>query len=293
MSRDGGELGLGIGWRGEIAGFIADLVANAESDRWRLGFVEVVAEHVDPRSPPPDLDALRRQGLAVVPHGISLSLGGSERPERARLERLRTLAERLESPLVSEHIAFVRAGGLEAGHLLPVPRTRTALDVLVANVREAQAALPVPLALEHVAALIEWPGAEMNEADFISELLGRTGALLLLDVANLYANARNHRFDALAWLDRVPLERLAYVHVGGGVERDGLYHDTHAHPVVEGVLHLVEQLCSRTEPPGVLLERDDRFPSRSELAAELVAIATTVGRGADRRAAPDASARRD
>ena len=100
--------------------------------------------------------------------------------------------------------------------------------MLVANARAARRALPVPLALENIAALLEWPGAEMDEAIFLAEALERADALLLLDVANVYANARNHGWDPLAYLDRLPLERLAYVHVAGGVERGGLYHDSHA-----------------------------------------------------------------
>src|SRR5207247_571044 len=126
--------------------------------------------------------------------------------------------ERLEAPFVSEHIAFVRAGGLETGHLLPVPRTREALELVVANAREAQAALPVPLALENIATLFEWPEPEIDEAAFLTEVLERADVLLLLDIENVYANARNHGYDPLEFFDRIPLQRIAYVHVGGGLE---------------------------------------------------------------------------
>ena len=183
---------------------------------------------------------------------------------------------------MSEHVAFVRAGGAEAGHLMPVPRTRDALTVLIENVKIAQAALPVPLALEHVATFIEWPEAEMDEATFLSELLAATDAQLLLDVSNLYANAHNQRYDALEFLDRVPLKRIAYVHVGGGVERDGIYHDTHTDSLVPGVLAVLEELCARTTPPGVLLERDDNFPPPNVLSSELDAIRAAVDDGANR-----------
>jgi uncharacterized protein len=267
--------GVGIGWREELAGF-------AER-RQGLGFVEVVAESLQADRPlPAGLEALARRGVPVVPHGVKLSLGSAEPPDPARVGHLAALAERLEAPLVSEHVAFVRAGGLEAGHLLPVPRTRDALAVLAANVRQAQAELPVPLALEHVAALLEWPAPELDEAAFLTELLDRTGALLLLDVANLYANARNGGGDPLAFLDALPLDRVAYVHVAGGTERDGLYHDTHAHPTPAAVLELVAELCARTEPPGVMLERDDAYPPEPELAAELDAIAAATRAGAAR-----------
>jgi len=266
----GRDLGVGIGWRPQIAGTIAGLPG--------LRFVEVVAESVPAAGPvSPALAALRDAGVSVVPHGIRLSLGGAEPPDRRRLRHLASCAERLRAPLVSEHVAFVRAGGVEAGHLLPVPRTREALDVLVANVRLAQAELPVPLALENIAALLDWPDPELSEADFLTELLDRTGALLLLDLANLYANARNGGYDPLPVLAALPLDRVGYVHVAGGVQRGGLYHDTHAHPVPPGVLDLVGELCRLRRPPGLLLERDDDFPPAAELAAELAAIAVAAG----------------
>lgn len=274
----GPGLGIGIGWRAPIAGLIANLD--------QLGFVEVIAEGVAAAGPlPAALAQLKARGVQVIPHGVRLSLGGADRPDRRRISHLASVAERLEAPVVSEHVAFVRAGGTEAGHLMPVPRTREAVDIVAENVRLAQQQLPVPLALEHIAALVEWPEAELDEAAFLTEILERTGALLLLDVANLYASARNHHYDPLAFLDRVPLDRIAYVHVAGGTERGGVYHDTHTHPVVPGVLELLDELCARTWPPGVLLERDDDFPPDVEIEAELGQIQAAVRRGAHRRTA--------
>jgi hypothetical protein len=268
-------LGLGIGWRGELA-----LPIDRRRD---LGFAEIVAEDHHPRDLPPPVERLLARGVAVVPHGVSLSLGSAEPPEPARLDALARLARRCAAPLVSEHLAFVRGGGIETGHLLPLPRTRESLDLVVANIRMAKAALPVPLALENIATLFDWPGAEMDEAAFLAEVLESADVRLLLDLENVYANARNFGGDPHAFLDLLPLHRLAYVHVAGGIERDGLYHDTHAHPVPAAVLDLVEDLCSRVAVPGVMLERDDRFASDAELHAELDAIAQAMARGAARR----------
>jgi len=270
-----GPLGLGIGWREPLAG-----LAFRRTD---LGFVEVVAEAFPADRPIPlPLDAIRRRGVRVVPHGVRLSLGSPGPPDPARLAALARLAERVDAPLVSEHVAFVRAGGVEAGHLLPVPRTRAMLEVLVANVAHAMARLPVPLALEPIAALVEWPDAEIDEGDFVTELLERTGALLLLDVANLYANARNHGYDPVAMLDRLPLDRLAYVHVAGGsADGAGLYHDSHAHPVPATVLELLDQLASRRPVPGVMLERDSHFPPTDDIDRELDAISVAARLGGE------------
>jgi uncharacterized protein (UPF0276 family) len=272
------SLGLGIGWRPEIAHFI--------ERRTDLGFIEVVAENVSaPHSVPPAVDALRERGIRVIPHGISLSLGSAAPLDRARMKRRATLARRLDAPLVSEHIAFVRGGGVEAGHLLPVPRTREQLAVLVTNIRAAQSMLDVPLAVENIAALFEWPNAEMDDATFLGELLDQTGVLLLLDLANVHANARNLASDGARILDELPLDRVAYVHVAGGEERDGLYQDTHAHRTPPEVLDLVEQLSARVDVPGLMLERDEDFPNDAELANELHDIARARSRGVARRAA--------
>ncbi|MBL6275511.1 DUF692 domain-containing protein [Micromonospora fiedleri] len=265
-----GPHGVGIGWRPEIAGFVAELPG--------LRFVEVIAESVPTAGPPPDaLVELRQRGVTVVPHGVRLSLGGAEPVEPARVAHLAAVAELLAAPLVSEHIAFVRAGGLEAGHLLPLPRTREAVDAVCANVARAQAELPVPIALEPIAALFDWPDDELDEAAFLSEILARTDALLLLDIANVHANAVNRGTDPLALLDRLPLERVAYLHVAGGAEQGGFYHDTHTDPVPPAVLNLLTELCARHRPPAVLLERDGHYPPAAELRAELDAVAAATG----------------
>lgn len=267
--------GVGIGWRRELALFI-DRAPG-------LGFVEVLSEHLPASGAlPRSLLRLRERGVPMVLHAVSLGLGGAEPPDPRRLERLARQAEALGAVCVSEHLAFVRAGGVESGHLLPVQRTEEALEVLAENVRMAEAALPVPLALENVASLFEWPDPAFSEARLLAGVLARTGASLLLDVANLHAHALNHGTDAAAVLATVPRERLAYVHVAGGVRREGLYHDTHAHPLLEGPLDLLASLAERLGPVPVLLERDDRFPPPEELASELASLHATLSRVASR-----------
>ncbi len=266
----GRSLGVGIGWRPEIAGFVAALPG--------LRFAEVIAESVPASGPvPAPLAALRDAGTVVVPHGVRLSLGGAEPVEPARVAHLAAAARQLGAPLVSEHIAFVRAGGLEAGHLLPLPRSREAVDAVVANVARTQAELPVPIALEPIAAIFDWPDDELDEAAFLTEILDRTGALLLLDIANVYANARNRGTEPTDLLDRLPLERVAYVHVAGGAEHDGIYHDTHTDAVPREVLDLVAELCARHRPPALMLERDGHYPPAGTLRTELDAIAAASG----------------
>ncbi|MEU9393943.1 DUF692 domain-containing protein [Streptomyces sp. NPDC048324] len=282
------RLGTGIGWRPEIAGAVESMPG--------IDWVEVVAENVCPGHLPESLGRLRERGVTVIPHGVSLGLGGAERPDAGRLAALAERVRTLGAPLVTEHIAFVRAGGtrtasplLEAGHLLPVPRTRDALDVLCENIRIAQDALPVPLAVENIAALICWPGEELTEGQFLYELADRTGVRLLIDVANLHTNHVNRGEDPAEALAELPLEAIAYVHVAGGFERDGVWHDSHAHPVPQPVLDVLADLASRVSPPGVLLERDENFPEPAELERELEAIRGALEKGAAARGAARAA----
>jgi uncharacterized protein (UPF0276 family) len=262
----GSLAGVGIGWRPEIAGIVEELPG--------LGFVEVIAESLAPAGPLPDgLSTLRGRGIPVVPHGVRLNLGGADEVEPARVAHLAGCAALVGAPLASEHIAFVRAGGLEAGHLLPLPRTREAIAALTRNVHITQSELEVPLALEPIAALFDWPDDELTEAEFLTEILDRTGAPLLLDVANVYANARNRGSDPLALLDRLPLDRVAYVHVAGGAaDGEGFYHDTHTDPVPPEVFALLAAL----RPAAAMLERDGDYPPADALRGELAAIAAAI-----------------
>lgn len=249
-----------MAWRPAIAELLQTYAASG-----RLGFTEVVAENTAPEQVP---QAVRDLGVPVIAHGVTLGLAGADRPAEARLTRLAELAEVLDSPFVSEHVAFVRASDspdplhgdvLEAGHLLPPPRTKDSLDVLVDNVRIAQGQLPVPLAIENIAATFTWPEDTISEPDFLTELVERTGVRLVLDVANLYASAVARGSDPVADLARFPLDAVAYMHVAGGTEREGLYIDTHAHPMPTPVLSLlataVEAYAGR-RLPGIMLERD-------------------------------------
>lgn len=273
--------GVSAAWRPEIAGL---LLAAAEARE--IDFTEVVAENLDPAALPAELTALADLGVTVIPHGVTLGIAGADPPDQARLRRLADLAEAFDAPLVSEHIAFVRAGDvatdeddpgphaevvggvLEAGHLMPSPRTAESLEVLVANVTAAQAALPVPLALENIAALFAWPEDEYDEPAYLRELVARTGVGLVLDLANIYASCTARGLDPVSELQRYPLEAVAYVHIAGGRFDGALYLDTHADPICPDVLDLLarwrdsQRSLGRVSAgggmvPGVLLERDE------------------------------------
>lgn len=255
-------LGAGVSFRGA---WRWEVVRH----RGELGAVECIPDDVAGPAGLRDL-VLLRDAVPVLLHGIGLSLGSAEGLDPRRVRHVTRVAEAVEPPWFSEHIAFTRAGGVEIGHLAPLPFTREAVATVAANVAGLRRALPgLPLLLENIAYPFALPGAEMSEADFVRAILEETDAGLLLDLENVHANARNHGYDPLAYLESLPLERVVEVHLAGGVERDGAYVDSHTRPVPEASWSLLEWLAPRAPIRAVVIERDDNLPPFVELLAEV------------------------
>lgn len=260
-----GLKGAGIGWRPPLSAAISCLE--------NLSFVEVIAESVWSRSQLPEaLESLAAKGIKIIPHGISLGLAGADYPDRKKLKLLKDLAGKVQAPLISEHVAFVRGGGLEVGHLLGVSRNRQTLEIVIENVLMAMDQLELPLALENIACPLEPPGSSMSEGEFLSELVDRTGCWLLLDLENVHARACFQKSDPIPFLKSMPLDRVAYVHVAGGYEHGGEYHDTHDQPVGETTRELLKIAAEENGVPAFCLERDGNWPSATELVTEMEAL---------------------
>jgi uncharacterized protein (UPF0276 family) len=259
---------IGIGHRPEIA---SDLLLA----RTAVEFIEIVAETCYAQARARRECAALAEIWPVVPHGVKLSLGSADGIDEGRLGRLAALARELRAPLVSEHVSFTRGGEHEIGHLTQLPRSRAAIRVVARNVARARLRLPdVPLLLENVAFGFPWPRDEdeMDEPTFYQEIVRATGCPLLLDLGNLYANAVNEARDPIATLDRYPLERVAMLHVAGGVHENGFYFDTHAHCVPEPVFALVDHVLAQYPDVPILLERDGGFGPFVELEAEVARL---------------------
>ena len=263
---------MGLGFRPEFA---TELVAQPGL----VDFVEIVAETAFTQR------ATRREAIAlaelwpIVPHGVKLSLGSAGGVDLDRARRLGALAIELRAPAISEHVSFTRAGEVDIGHLTQLPRTRAAIAVVARNVAAVRRVLPdVPLLLENVAWSLLWPDDEMDEATFYQEIVAATGCDLLLDLGNLYANAVNEGKDPHAVLAAYPIERVAMVHVAGGVRECGFYFDTHAHAIPRDVLALCADLAARRPEAPMLIERDASFDV-AEVRGELAAL-RSLPRGA-------------
>jgi len=269
--------GVGVGFRPELA-------AGLLRDPRRVDFLEVTAESLFARA-----DWLReahamREIWPVVPHGVKLSLASADGVDEQKAQRLGELARDLHAPMVSEHVALTRAGKRDIGHLTSVPFTRDAVSVVARNVARTRRHLPdVPFLLENVAWTLRWPDDAMGEGAFHGEIVRATGCPLLLDVANVYANARNSGVDPRVLLESYPLESVAMIHVAGGFLDEGFWFDTHAHDVPEDVLSLLALAVERCGSVPVVLERDGAFPEFTETARELDSIRAIARRGHARK----------
>ncbi len=264
------RLGSGLGYRPQ---FRAELFAN----RSRVDFLEIIADHYFDAAPEKldELDLLRAH-FPVVAHGLDLSVGSAEGVDPGYLAKLAALIARLDPPWWSEHLCFTRAGGVEIGHLAALPCTREAVDVVARNVEAVRAHIAAPLILENITTVVRVPGAEMDEAEFLTRVLDRTGCGWLCDVANLHANAVNHGVDIDAGFERWPWDRVTQIHYACGRWRDGVLIDSHDTPTSDAVWALYDRIVARAPVKGVILERDERLPPFAELLDEVARARRTL-----------------
>jgi hypothetical protein len=205
-------------------------------------------------------------------HGVALSLASADDPDARHLDRLAALVDRIEPALVSEHLAWSMWRGAYRPDLLPVPRTTEALGRIVANVGRTQDRLRRQIALENPSHYLVFEEHEFGEVEFLVEIARRSGCALLLDVNNVFVSGNNLGYSAAHYIDAVPGELVAEVHLAGHsadpLHGQRLLIDSHDAPVAEAVWALYERLIDRIGPRPTLIERDEHLPSFAELMAE-------------------------
>jgi uncharacterized protein len=275
---------VGLGWRPPLAlGILTHLD--------RIDIVEVIADDLfeAPRRERRAMQTLARQTPLVL-HGVSLGLASAVPVETRRLERIARLCEEVQPEFWSEHLAMVRGGGIEIGHLAAPPRTLATIEGACANLDRARAVVGSAPIVENIATLIDPPGSDRDEVAWISAILGASKCSMLLDLHNLYANGLNFGYDPREALAQLPMDRITAVHLAGGKwigasgERRLL--DDHLHDVPDPVYDLLVELGSRaTSPLTVILERDGHYPPIKILLDQLDRARQALAAGRARQAA--------
>ena len=209
----------------------------------------------------------------VLTHGLAMSVGGFDPWDEDYLTDLGDFLVHTNTPWHSEHLCFTSVDGNCLHELLPLPFTREAVRHTIGRARALQSRLPVPLLLENITYYAELGAAEMDEADFVSAVLEGADVGWLLDVNNVYVNALNFGFDPKDWLSRMPLDRVAQIHIAGHKKFGDITVDTHGAEVIDPVIDLMQWTLERLgRPVPVLLERDNHIPDFQELLAERARI---------------------
>ena len=274
---------VGIGWRGELA---AGIFAHIE----QIDLLEIIADdhfHDSPR----ELRALKTLAsqTPISVHGVAMGLAGSEATETRRIDNMARLVDALQPASWSEHLAFVRAGGVEIGHLAAPPRTHQNVDAAIANIERASAIVGRAPLMENIATLINPPASTLDEATWVSNIITGSNAGLLIDLHNLYANACNFGIDPAKLMLRFPLHRVQAVHLSGGKwvaepapnpeKRERLL-DDHMHDVPPSVFALLALLAQHApQPLDVIIERDGEYPAFDCLLAQLEAARSALQLG--------------
>lgn len=258
-------VGAGIGLR---APHVVEVLATRPAIPW----LEVHAENYMGGAPRVRELERVRVDYPVALHGVGLSLGTAGRLDRRHLDRLVALANRLEPCLVSEHLSWSVAGGAYLNHLLPLPYTEESLAVVSRHVDEAQDALGRPILVENPSSYLRWRGSTTGEAEFLAELVRRTGCGLLCDVNNIHVTAANLGLDPVAYLDRLPAAAVREIHLAGHCANDAdgriILIDDHGSPVAEPVWRLYRRALERFGPVPTLIEWDTNLPELTVLLGE-------------------------
>jgi uncharacterized protein (UPF0276 family) len=208
----------------------------------------------------------------LIPHGVSMSIGSVDPWDETYLNQFQQLAETIQPAWFSDHLCYSGIQGAYFNDLIPLPRTKEAIDHAVKRIRFIQHHFQRPYLVENISFYLQYPQNELADQHFLAEILEQADCGLLLDVNNVYVNSQNHGTDPYEFLNALPLERVVQIHVAGHTKYPEGIVDTHGNPVCDGVWELLEWVLKRSRPSGVLLERDLNLPDFSELEGELKTI---------------------
>ena len=256
------DYGVGIGLRVPHYGHILDKKPVVD-------WFEIISENylIDGGRPLTVLDSILDQ-YRVVQHGVSMYFGSAEPLLREHLRRLKDLVRRTKTPWLSDHLCWGSVDGTYTHDLLPMPYTFEAARITAEKIRQAQDFLEIPIAVENVSSYAEYHISEMTEWEFLNEVVEQADCGILLDVNNIYVSSQNHTFDPHTYVNSVPAERVAQIHIAGHSKFEQYILDTHDHPVLDPVWGLYARAIERCGPTATLLEWDDSIPSFDEVHAE-------------------------
>jgi uncharacterized protein (UPF0276 family) len=207
-------------------------------------------------------------------HTVGVSIGSVGGVDRDHLKRVRGIVERIDPFSVSGHLAWSTHEGDYLNDLLPLPYDEETLALVVRHVEEVQEGLGRPYLVENPSSYVGFAGSTMNEVEFLSELVRRSGCRLLCDVSNIHVSSHNMGYDAQAYIDGLPADAIGEFHLGGFViEDDGagggkVLVDTHSDQIADPAWALYGYALGRFGLRPTLIEWDNDLPPFATLMGE-------------------------
>ena len=263
MTENLSYLGFGLGLRTEHYNQILESKPTVD---W---FEALSENYMIPGGKPLDYLTKIRANYPVVMHGVSLSIGSTAALDLDYLRDLKKLADRIQPAWISDHLCWTGVHGQNIHDLLPLPYTEEAAKHVAARVRQVQDFLGRQILLENVSSYASYIDSSMTEWEFITQIANDADCLLLLDVNNIYVSSFNHNFDAKAFIDGVPKNRIQQIHLAGHQNNGGYIIDTHDAPVIDPVWDLYAHAIKRFGAVSTMIERDDHIPALEVLMQEL------------------------
>jgi len=258
------DLGLGVGLR-------AAHYSHILGQRPAVGFFEVLTEnYLDTGGRPLFMVDRIAEVYPIVMHGVSMSVGSTDPIDFEYLKKVKALAERLRAVWIGDHVCWTGVLGRNTHDLLPLPYTEETLAHVVSRIRTIQDFLERPLVLENPSTYLEFAPSSMPEWEFIARMAEAADCGLLFDVNNVYVSAFNHGFDADAYVDAVPADRVCQYHLAGHTHKGTHILDTHSDHVVDPVWRLYGRSIHRTGLTATLLEWDANIPAFEVVHAEVL-----------------------
>ncbi|MFK7815799.1 MAG: DUF692 domain-containing protein [Gammaproteobacteria bacterium] len=210
-----------------------------------------------------------REHYPLVLHGVSMSIGSTDPLDFYYLKKLKTLVAEVQPEWISDHFCWTSVGDINSHDLLPMPYNEEAIQHLVDRINQVQDFMGRQILFENVSSYLTYKNSEMEEWEFISEIVKRSDCKILLDINNIYVSSRNHGFSPHEFMNHIDPKCVQQFHLAGHEDCGDYVIDTHDHNVPDPVWELYADALKRFGPISTMIERDDNIPEFSELQAEM------------------------
>ncbi|MCB0331383.1 MAG: DUF692 domain-containing protein [Bdellovibrionales bacterium] len=259
---DNSDLGVGIGLR---IPHYDHILSETPPVEW----FEIISENflIDGGRPLAILERILEK-YTVIQHGVSLYFGSPNEVSEDHLKRLKELVQFTKTPWLTDHLCWGSVDGQYSHDLLPLPYTTAVAHAAAEKIMRVRDYLQVPISVENLSSYVEFTGSAMSEWEFLTNVVEAADCGILLDVNNIYVSSVNHKFDPYTYVDNIPLDRVAQIHIAGHSPHDRFIIDTHDRAPIDPVWELYAYVISKIGHTPTLLEWDAKIPSFDEVHKE-------------------------